>query len=129
MRRSDELKARIRHLREHQTPAESRLWSLLRAKRFGGIKFGRQVVVGPFIVDFAARLQKLAIEIDGDTHGGQVGYDARRTHYLEEQGFRVIRFTNRDVMENVEGVLAAIGEALASRTPPLPGPLPRGERE
>jgi len=127
--RDKQLKARVRYLRENQTPAEARLWHLLRAKRFGDAKFTRQVAIGPFIVDFAARSRKIAIEIDGDTHGGQVEYDARRSNYLEEQGFSVIRFTNRDVMENVEGVLRAIGDALALPAPPLPNPLPNGERE
>lgn len=128
MRRSDETRDRVRHLRLNQTPAEARLWAHLRAGRLGGVKFSRQVLAGPFILDFAVRLQKLAIEIDGDTHGGQVEYDARRSHYPAERGYRVIRFTNRDVMDNVEGVLAAIGDALAGPTPSLPTPLPIGER-
>lgn len=67
------------------------------------------------------------IEIDGDTHGVQLGYEASRTGYLEEQGFRVMRFTNAEVMGNNGGVLEAIGLALAGASP-HPSPLPGGER-
>jgi len=122
------LKARARALRTNRTPAEAKLWALLRAHRFGNVKFTRQVAIAPYIVDFAARSRLLIIEIDGDTHGRQVEYDAARTAFLERQGYRVIRFTNSDVMGNPEGVIAAIGLALAA-TAPLPRPLPGGERE
>jgi very-short-patch-repair endonuclease len=121
----DELKARARSLRTNQSPAETRLWAALRAHRFGGVKFARQVIVEPYILDFAARQGRVAIELDGDTHAARSEYDARRTAFLERQGYRVIRFTNADVMGNLEGVLAAIGVALRERTPPLPNPSPR----
>jgi very-short-patch-repair endonuclease len=117
-------------MRTAQTPAEARQWSLLRAHRFLGIKFARQVVVEPYILDFAARSRKIAIEVDGDTHEHRLQYDAARTAYLESRGYRVIRFTNADVMGNIEGVALMIEEALGiSTTAPLPCPLPRGERE
>ena len=128
MPKTDEtLKARARSMRSEQTPAEARLWSLLRAHRFSHVKFTRQVVVAPYILDFAARQRKIAIEIDGDTHGRALQYDAARTAYLESKGYSVIRFTNAEVMGNIEGVAEVISGALA--TAPLPGPLPRGERE
>jgi very-short-patch-repair endonuclease len=136
MPRTDEtLKARARTMRSEQTPAEAKLWSLLRAHRFSSIKFTRQVIVAPYILDFAARSRKIAIELDGDTHAHRLQYDAARTAYLESKGYRVIRFTNADIMGNIEGVATIIGDALdeASRatctSAPLPGPLPRGERE
>ncbi len=109
------------------TPPEATLWALLRAHRFDGVKFTRQVAITHYIVNFAARSRRLIIEIDGDTHGRQVEYDAARTQYLERQGYRVIRFTNGDVMDNPEGVIEAIGVALAAASP-LPTPLPAGER-
>ena len=122
------LKARARALRTVQSPIEARLWTALRAHRLDGMKFARQVVVAPYIVDFAARSAKLAIELDGDTHAARTGYDARRTSFLERQGYRVIRFTNAEVMVNLEGVLLTIADALRHRTPPLPNPSPqRGE--
>ena len=122
------LKARARSMRTEMTPPEAKLWSLLRAHRFDGVKFTREVPIGSYIVDFAARSRLLVIELDGDTHGRQVEYDAARTAFLERQGYRVIRFTNGDVMGNPEGVMEMIGVALAA-TAPLPNPLPEGERE
>ena len=117
-----------KRLRTEQTPLEQKLWHALRAKRFKGIKFRRQVVVGSYIVDFACRSpQMLVIEVDGVTHGDQEAYDQRRTDFLEIKGYRVLRFTNVDVGSNLEDVLTMIAEALHS---PLSPPLsPAGERE
>jgi very-short-patch-repair endonuclease len=72
-------------------------------------------------------LQGLVIEVDGDTHGHQLDYDQARTAFLESQGFRVLRFTNSELRDNLEGVLTVIVEQLDAS--PLPGPLPKGERE
>ncbi|WP_076072764.1 DUF559 domain-containing protein [Sphingomonas montana] len=126
MKRTETLTDRAKQLRTNQTAPEQALWKLLRARRLSGTKFTRQVPVGSYILDFAARTQKLAIELDGDTHATQVAYDAARTEFLQAQGYRVIRLTNADVMGNREGVLDSILAALAS--PPLPNPLPVGER-
>lgn len=128
-KRDERLLAHAKTMRTTQTPAEQKLWLLLRGHRFKGIKFSRQVVIGPFIADFAARMRKLVIEIDGDTHGSSIDYDAARTRKIEESGYRVIRFTNADVMGNIEGVARIIEIALGLETNPLPGPLPIGERE
>jgi len=117
---------RAKAMRSEQTQPERQLWTALRAKRFENVKFSRQVVIGPYIVDFAARLRKLVIELDGDTHAGNEKNDARRTAWLEQQGYRVIRFNNGDVMSNMDGVLQAISDGLC--TAPLPNPLPGGER-
>ncbi|BCA59176.1 endonuclease domain-containing protein [Sphingomonas sp. HMP6] len=122
-----ELLARAKYMRSNPTPAEARLWYNLRAKRFEAIKFSHQVVIYPYIADFVARSRKFVIEVDGDTHASDGAYDARRTAWLENQGYCVIRFSNADVMGNLGGVLEAISVALG--TAPLPGPLPDGERE
>jgi len=114
-------------MRSEPTGPEARLWYHLRAKRLNGVKFSNQVLIGPYTVDFAARSQKLVIELDGDSHASQERYDARRTTWLEEQGYRVIRFTNSDVMTNEAAMPQAIIDSLAAA--PLPGPLPEGERE
>ncbi|WP_241659542.1 endonuclease domain-containing protein [Sphingomonas glacialis] len=114
-------------MRSNPTPAEARLWYNLRAKRFEAVKFSHQVVIYPYIADFVARSRKLVIELDGDTHADDGAYDARRTTWLEQQGYRVIRFANADVVGNLDGVLEVISAALV--TAPLPGPLPEGERE
>ncbi len=95
------------------TPAEINLWRHLRNRQLGGAFFRRQHAVGPFVVDFFCARSRLAIEIDGDTHASQTRYDAVRTRWLSEQkGLRVLRFANRDVLSNIEGVLYAIDEAL-----------------
>jgi very-short-patch-repair endonuclease len=123
VRTNETLKARARDMRAEPTPAEALLWQKLRAKRLDGTRFTRQAIIGSYIVDFAAPSANLAIEIDGDTHGHQVEYDAARTAFIERQGYRVIRFTNLDVLGNLEGVLAVIADALSSDTP-----SPRGGR-
>ncbi|WP_315764725.1 endonuclease domain-containing protein [Sphingomonas sp. Y38-1Y] len=122
--RDAELIHHAKSMRRRATEPEQRLWLALRGKRFDGVKFRRQKVVGTYIVDFAARDPMIVVELDGDSHAGQIDYDERRTRFLEEQGYRVIRFTNKDVMTNLEGVLAAIAVTLA----PLPTLSPEGER-
>ncbi len=116
-----------RAMRTDGSAIEARLWEQLRNKRLSGIKFARQVVIGPYIADFVARSFKLVVELDGDSHGNQADYDAMRTAYLVGLGYRVIRFANSDVAGNVDGVIEAI--ALELDSAPLPGPLPSGERE
>jgi very-short-patch-repair endonuclease len=107
-------------MRREPTPFEQKLWYALRAKRFAEAKFRRQVVIDRYIVDFACRIPRMiVIEVDGDTHGDQRQYDARRTAYLRGRGYRVLRFTNQDVGKNMEGVLMAVAEAL--KPSPLQG--------
>ncbi|MEO5492976.1 MAG: endonuclease domain-containing protein [Sphingomonas sp.] len=127
-RRHVEQRTHAKAMRSEPTGPEARLWYHLRAKRLNGVKFSRQVLIGIYTVDFAARSRKLAIELDGDSHAQQERYDAQRTAWLEEQGYRVIRFLNSDVMKNEAAVLRAIIDALD--TAPLADPLPAsGERE
>jgi very-short-patch-repair endonuclease len=112
----------------YQTPFEQKLWHALRAKRFEGAKFRRQVVIGRYIVDFACRIPRmLIIEVDGDTHGDREKYDAERSRFLEGKGYRVMRFTNVDVATNLDGVLTMIADTL--RSPLSPTLSPEGERE
>ena len=100
-------------MRREPSPYEHKLWLALRAKRFNGAKFRRQVVVGRYIADFACRLPSmLVIEVDGDTHGESRAYDARRTKFLEDCGYRVLRFTKAEVGQNFEGVMMSIESAL-----------------
>ncbi|MEQ1724450.1 MAG: DUF559 domain-containing protein, partial [Sphingopyxis sp.] len=106
-----------RDMRREMTEPELRLWFQLRAKRFQGIKFRRQHVIGHYIADFQSREIMLIIEVDGDTHAFQQNYDRVRELYFRGLGYQVIRFTNGDVMNNLAGVLAMIAE---QQTPPLP---------
>ncbi len=113
--------ARARELRQPQTPAERKLWSRLRNQQIGGFKFRRQHPIDRFIVDFYCAASHLLIEIDGDSHAEQVEYDAARTERLNEQGYRVIRFTNREVEQQLNAVLESIlRECLKSQKPPSP---------
>jgi len=126
--RDQQLLTYAKRLRTNQTPLEQKLWYALRAKRFDGAKFRRQVVIGRYIVDFACRIPRmLVIEVDGDTHAAQKVYDSCRTAFLESKGYRVLRITNRDVQNNMEGVLSLIADAL--RSPLSPALSPEGERE
>jgi very-short-patch-repair endonuclease len=101
------IRTRARELRQPQTPAERALWRRLRNRQLGP-KFRRQHPIGRFIVDFYCAEARLATEIDGDSHAEQAKYDAQRTAWLAEQGTRVIRFTNRQVHQQIEAVLEAI---------------------
>jgi very-short-patch-repair endonuclease len=121
---------RAKSMRKAMSEPETRMWLALRAERFDRIKFRRQKVIGSYIVDFAANAPKLVIEIDGDSHADQEAYDAARTQVLEQQGYTVIRFTNSEVMTNMEGVLERLSEVVARLrvSPPLPTLSPEGER-
>lgn len=127
MRLDPTLKQRAKDMRANPTPAEQKLWLALRANRFENQQFTRQTIIAPYIVDFASKAARLIIEVDGDTHYVKDRYDARRTEFLESLGYRVIRFANPDVMDNVEAVLGVIAQAL--RASPSPQPSPPGERE
>ena len=114
-------------MRQQLTEPERRLWVELRAKRFHGAKFRRQQVIGSYIADFACRSPMLVIEVDGESHAERGAYDAARSVFLAERGYRVLRFTNDEITQNVGAVLQAIELALAP--PPLPTLSPEGERE
>ena len=104
---------RARQLRRELTPAERRLWQHLRGAQLHGFEFRRQYPTGPFIVDFYCPQAKLVVEVDGDSHADQVAYDARRSDWLQqEKHWRVLRFTNAEVYETIEGVLDGIAGAL-----------------
>lgn len=103
---------KARRLRRDMTPAERKVWRVLRGRGLCGFKFRRQVPVGPFIVDFMCVEAGLIVEIDGDTHSHRIAYDRRRTMYLEEQGYRAMRLTNRDITDNLEGAMSVISKFL-----------------
>jgi very-short-patch-repair endonuclease len=102
---------RAKELRRNTTPAERKLWSRLRNHQLNGLGFRRQHALGTFIVDFCCPQHRLTIEIDGDTHDNQREYDQTRTDWLNSQGWKELRFTNRDVEQNLEQVLQAIYDA------------------
>ncbi len=122
--------ARARELRQPQTPAEAKLWAHLRNRQLDGFKFRRQHPIGRFIVDFYCAACRLVIEIDGDSHAEQIEYDQARTEWLNDLGYQVIRFTNREVFRRLEAVLEAILETCEKLAcdsfSPSPSPSPEG---
>ncbi len=112
-RASKEMQQRARELRRELTPAEKKLWQYLRNDQLDGAHFRKQHAVDTYIVDFFCAKSKLVIEVDGDSHAEQLEYDAARTQWLNEQHqYRVLRFTNREVLTNTEAVVEAIRAAL-----------------
>jgi very-short-patch-repair endonuclease len=115
--------SRARQLRRDATTVERRLWSQLCNRQLEGHKFVRQYPIGPFFADFACREAKLVIELDGGQHADSAT-DAGRTAYLKAQGYRVLRFWNNDVWENIDGVvdtiLAVLKESNSGKAAPHP---------
>ena len=105
-------------LRREMTDAERVLWSYLRHKKLEGRKFRRQESIGAYIVDFYCHEEKLIIEIDGSIHNlkTQKIYDEKRTSFLETNGYRVMRFTNKEIFMRIHEVLSKISEGF-NRTP------------
>ena len=112
---------RRKALRRNATAAERLLWQHLKGKRLG-VKFRRQYSVDVYILDFYAPRAKLAVEVDGDSHcrAAAVVYDAERTAHLKRFGIEVLRFTNLEVIENLEGVLHAVEGAVKHRATTSP---------
>ena len=99
---------RARALRRKSPPPEQILWSILRGRRLGGLKFRRQEAIGPYIVDFCCRQLKLIVELDGMSHDDKHDRDKARDRWLRTQGYRVFRVTNWDVNEELEAVARGI---------------------
>jgi very-short-patch-repair endonuclease len=105
---------RAHQLRKEPTAAEAKLWTYLRRKQLNGVSFRRQHAIGQYIADFCSLKKKLVIELDGNQHKDQGEHDKERTLYLESQGYKVIRFWNKQVMDDIEGVIRATIFALES---------------
>ena len=99
-----------KEMRSNMTPAETKMWRILRGKRFQDLKFKRQVLIGNYIVDFLCENKKIIIEIDGGQHNEELNIqsDKNRTRYLENNGYKVLRFWNDEVMKNINGVMEVI---------------------
>jgi len=120
-----------RNLRRNQTDAEKKLWAVLRDRRLSGIKFRRQFSIDIFILDFYAPEFNLAVEADGGQHYAEgAEKDALRAERLFASGVHVLRFSNRDILQNIEGVCETILQTIEKRKePPHLDPLPQGERK
>jgi very-short-patch-repair endonuclease len=119
----DQRVPRARTLRRDATDAERRLWQHLRQPPFKEHHFRRQATIGPYFGDFAGHQLRLVIEVDGGQHALSAS-DAPRTRYLAANRYRVLRFWNNEVCENVSGVLTAIDTAINADRPPTPDPSP-----
>lgn len=99
-------RANAKSMRKEMTPAELKLWNILRAHRLMELGFRRQFPIGNYIVDFACSEKRLIVEVDGSQHNEKEAqsYDAKRTNYLEQSGWRVLRFTNDDVLKDIDCV-------------------------
>jgi very-short-patch-repair endonuclease len=98
---------KARQLRKKLTPAERKLWAVLRNDQLG-VSFRRQHAIGPYIADFCCIKKKLIIELDGSQHLEQTEYDNARTAFLAAQGYRVVRFWNNEVQSDLNGVIRRI---------------------
>src|SRR5690349_11970262 len=108
-------KASARRMRKDATVAEARLWRSLRRHPIIGSHFRRQVVIGPYIADFACMAARLIVEVDGAQHGEETKavLDKARTAWFETEGYTVLRFWNNEIFANIDGVLSVIHAALA----------------
>jgi very-short-patch-repair endonuclease len=101
-------------MRQNMTEAELALWQYLRKPGIDGLRFRRQASIGPYIVDFFCPQKGLIVEVDGSQHDD--ARDGMRDTWLEARGYRVLRFWNNEVLENIDGVCGAIVDA-AARSP------------
>ena len=108
-------RTRAIELRKELTPAEGKLWSRIRNDQLG-VNFRRQHAIGNYIPDFCSPKAKLIIELDGSQHLEQTEYDEERTKYLNSLGYKVIRFWNNEVTNNIDGVILAILHAMEDET-------------
>lgn len=117
-----------KRLRNNLTDCERLLWRHLRNRQLSGFKFRRQHPFPPYVLDFYCAELMLVVELDGGQHYDDIGLekDRLRTDYLERLGLEVLRFSNLDVLQNLEGVLAEIVRRSETRPSPQPSP-PRGE--
>ena len=127
------LKERAKALRKAGFVHEALLWNQLKRKNFKGLDFDRQKIIGNYIVDFFCAERCVVIEADGVSHEGREEYDAERDDYLRSFGLTVIRIAVKDILQNMDGVLAFLGDHPAfagtppreGKNPALPGTPPR----
>ena len=122
--RGGSVRKRARELRKNTTDAEQRLWENLRNRQMGSWKFRRQYPVGPFIVDFVCVERKVVVEVDGGQHAIDLERDSERSEYLKGRGYRLLRFWNNEVLEQLEPVLEVIFSTLSGGDAPSPRPSP-----
>ena len=109
-RKSPQKRDLAKRLRTDMTPAEARLWGRLRRSQLGGVHFRRQQIIDGFVADFYCHSAGLIVEVDGGVHAEQEDYDQMRDAVISARGLSVVRFTNDQVLSEIEGVLAEIAK-------------------
>ena len=104
-------------MRHTPVATEKLFWSMIRDRKLEGFKFKRQFLIDPYIVDYACLEKRLIVELDGDLHGDQIGYDEARDAFLRRRGYRILRFMNGEVAEDLGRVLETILQALKAPSP------------
>ena len=122
---TNQTRRRAIDLRCNATIPEQRLWSILCRRQLGGLKFRRQHPIEPYIIDFYCAPANLIVELDGDSHEGRQAYDKGRETYLRNLGLKIVRVTNNDVLDNLDGVAELILRE-ATKTEPSPSPSLQG---
>ncbi len=117
---SHEMYERAKELRREMTPAEKNLWAKLRTNKLNSLHFRRQQIIDGYFADFYCHQCSLIVELDGGIHEFQKDYDAERAAHLIARGFRIIRFKNEDISENLPVVLKRIVEACSLADSPFP---------
>ncbi len=118
------LNDRARDLRSQATDAERTLWTHLRNSQIEGVKFRRQQPVENYIADFISFAPRLVVELDGSQHAEHNEYDEHRSNCFRQNGFKVLRFWNNEIFENIDGVLAVIRQGCLDSASPTPRPPP-----
>lgn len=122
---SNDMTSIAKILRKKSTDTENLLWRHLRAKQMEGLKFRRQEAIGKYIVDFACYEKRIVIEVDGGQHSMMENEDNTRDQWLKDEGFKVLRFWNNEVLTNIEGILEVIRGTCLDH-PPLAPPIKGG---
>jgi very-short-patch-repair endonuclease len=120
---------RAQALRREASPAERHLWRRLSNRQLESCKFSRQMPIGPYFADLLCRERMLVVEVDGHSHDLRIDHDEQRDRFMMGAGYRILRFSNADVMARLEGVLLTIAEALNARPDAHPQPLPHAGGE
>jgi very-short-patch-repair endonuclease len=118
----DGARARARTLRQNMTEAERRVWQVLRSHQMKGYKFRRQVPIGRYIADFVCHEARLIVEIDGGQHDRLSPREAERSGFLQNEGYRILRFWNNEVLADLDAVHETIADELGRITPTQPLP-------
>ena len=127
MKKLQTIYQKARELRQDPTPTEQILWRRLRYQQLDNYRFRRQQPIGPYIVDFCCLAVRLIVELDGDSHIGKEAYDGQRQKFLATQGFKVLRFIDTEIYENLEDVIEFVwhhcharDSQLVAKSPPPP---------